>query len=62
MFFSILLGLIFLLFLLHCIIRYGRIGRILNSIPGPKEFPIIGNLIHFMVDNGKLYGKKNFPT
>ncbi|XP_046827974.1 cytochrome P450 4C1-like isoform X2 [Vespa crabro] len=54
MFFIISLGSIFILFLLHCSIRYGRMGRILNNIPGPNEYPIIGNIHHLHVDNEHL--------
>lgn len=52
MFFTILLGFLTLLFVLHCFVRYGRVGKISNQIPGPKAYPIIGNLYHFQLDNG----------
>ncbi|KAI4476572.1 hypothetical protein M0804_013466 [Polistes exclamans] len=45
MFLTIFLSSILLLFFLHCKIRYGRIGRILHCLPGPKTYPIIGNLL-----------------
>ncbi|KAL2723975.1 cytochrome P450 4C1-like [Vespula squamosa] len=57
MFLTVLLVLILLLFVLHCFIRYGRMGRILNRIPGPKAHPIIGNIYHFQVDNEHLLQK-----
>ncbi|XP_043506143.1 cytochrome P450 4C1-like isoform X1 [Polistes fuscatus] len=51
---AILLGLILFLFALHCIIRYRRVGRLLSLIPGPHEYPIIGNMYHFQVDDDYL--------
>ncbi|XP_046827980.1 cytochrome P450 4C1-like [Vespa crabro] len=51
MFLTISLCSIFILFLLHCFIRYGRVGRILHNIPGPNAYPIIGNVHYFLLDN-----------
>ncbi|XP_015188211.1 PREDICTED: cytochrome P450 4C1-like [Polistes dominula] len=67
MFLTIFLSSIVLLILLHCKIKYGRIGRILNSLPGPDTYPIIGNLHHIkdVPDNviKKIveYNNKYFP-
>ncbi|KAI4475759.1 hypothetical protein M0802_015036 [Mischocyttarus mexicanus] len=55
MYLTIILGLITFLFLLHCSIKYRRIPRILEPMPGPKEYPIIGNLIELQVKNDKLF-------
>ncbi|KAL2714151.1 cytochrome P450 4C1-like isoform X2 [Vespula squamosa] len=49
--FTILLGFISFLFLLHYYIKYRRIGRMLQDIPGPKGYPIIGNILGFQVSN-----------
>nr|XP_050855936.1 cytochrome P450 4C1-like [Vespula vulgaris] len=57
MFFTILLSFFTLLFVLHCFIRYGRIGRIANGIPGLQALPVIGNLYHLQVDNEHLLEK-----
>ncbi|KAL2713684.1 cytochrome P450 4C1-like [Vespula squamosa] len=57
MFFTILLSFFTLLFVLHYFVRYGRIGRISNRIPGLKAYPIIGNLYHFQLDNEKVLEK-----
>ncbi|KAL2723978.1 cytochrome P450 4C1-like [Vespula squamosa] len=57
MFFTILLGSILLLYLLHCFVRYSRIGRIVTKIPGPTSFPIIGNLLTFQVPDEDLLEK-----
>nr|KAF7416646.1 hypothetical protein H0235_011177 [Vespula pensylvanica] len=57
MFFTILLGFFTLLFLLHFSIRYGRLGRISSRIPGPKAYPIIGNLYHILVDDKQILYK-----
>ncbi|XP_047359785.1 cytochrome P450 4C1-like isoform X1 [Vespa velutina] len=57
MFLTISLCSIFILFLLHCFIRYGRVGRILHNIPGPSAYPIIGNIHHFLIDNENNFAK-----
>ncbi|KAI4477385.1 hypothetical protein M0804_012771 [Polistes exclamans] len=51
---AILLGSILFLFALHCVIRYRRVGRLLSLIPGPQEYPIIGNMHHFQIKNEHL--------
>lgn len=55
MFFTIFLGLVSFLFLLHCIIKSRRVTRILEALPGPKGYPIIGNLLYFQEKNEKLF-------
>lgn len=30
-------------------------GKSMSSLPGPKGYPIIGNLLEFFVDSGKLF-------
>ncbi|XP_015189731.1 PREDICTED: cytochrome P450 4C1-like [Polistes dominula] len=68
MFFTIFLGMVSFLFLLHCSIKYRRITRILEVLPGPKAYPIIGNLLHFQEKNEKLFktfyvmDQKHYPT
>ncbi|KAI4477381.1 hypothetical protein M0804_012767 [Polistes exclamans] len=54
---AILSGLILFLFALHCVIKYRRVGRLLSLIPGPQEYPIIGNMHHFQGDDDLLLGK-----
>ncbi|XP_043676030.1 cytochrome P450 4C1-like isoform X1 [Vespula pensylvanica] len=54
MFFTILLGFILFLLLLHCFLRYSRMGRIFSKIPGPTSFPIVGNLFDFQVPTEDL--------
>ncbi|KAF7385556.1 hypothetical protein HZH68_013986 [Vespula germanica] len=57
MFLTISLSLLFLLFILHCLIRYGRVRKILHHIPGPKAYPIIGNIYHLQVNNEHILEK-----
>ncbi|XP_015179306.1 PREDICTED: cytochrome P450 4C1-like [Polistes dominula] len=54
---TILLGSISIIFLFHCYLKYGRVGRLLSLIPGPKGYPIIGNVHHYYVDNEILLKK-----
>nr|KAF7437726.1 hypothetical protein H0235_000117 [Vespula pensylvanica] len=51
---TILLILISFLSLMHYFVRCRRMGRIVNKIPGPEPYPIIGNLLSFQVDNEHL--------
>ncbi|KAI4475760.1 hypothetical protein M0802_015037 [Mischocyttarus mexicanus] len=55
MYFILFLGLITILFILHYSIKYQRVTRILEAIPGPKGYPIIGNLFKFKVTNEKRF-------
>lgn len=57
MFLTILTSFILFSFILHYYIRYRREGRLLDQIPGPKEYPIIGNIHHFQVSNEELMKK-----
>ncbi|KAI4503820.1 hypothetical protein M0802_001223 [Mischocyttarus mexicanus] len=57
MFLKILMVFFLLLFILHCFIKYGRKGRLLSLIPGPKEYPILGNFYHFFVPSEYLLEK-----
>jgi len=38
----------------HCYVRYGRNGRLINNIPGPSGYPIIGNMLQVQGSAGKL--------
>ncbi|XP_015179387.1 PREDICTED: cytochrome P450 4C1-like [Polistes dominula] len=54
---AILLGSILIIFLFHCYLKYSRVGRLLRLIPGPKDYPIIGNVHHYNVDNDRILEK-----
>ncbi|XP_029157494.1 cytochrome P450 4C1-like [Nylanderia fulva] len=47
MFITILLLPIVILLVYNYYVYYGRNGRLINLIPGPKNLPIIGYLLHF---------------
>ena len=49
MFLEIILGsFILALFLFHYHIRYGRIAKYIDQIPGPFSLPLIGNTFDFV--------------
>ncbi|KAI4473951.1 hypothetical protein M0804_015088, partial [Polistes exclamans] len=54
---AILLGSIFILFVTHCYLRYRRVGRLLSLIPGPTEYPLIGNVHHLHVNDDSVFQK-----
>ena len=55
MFISIFLLLIPIVYLIyHYYVQYGSIGRLINNIPGPPGYPIIGNTLLLLVSRGKL--------
>ncbi|XP_046826695.1 cytochrome P450 4C1-like isoform X2 [Vespa crabro] len=55
--FTILLGFISFLILLHYFIKFRRIGRLLELIPGPESIPIIGNVPRYRLDNDDAFDK-----
>lgn len=52
MWLQILLILLVVLFACHYYVRGGRIGHYVDKMPGPTAYPLIGNLISFMVPYG----------
>ncbi|CAK9799487.1 Cytochrome P450 4C1 [Anthophora quadrimaculata] len=54
--FSIVLLSIFLIVILHfSLLHYGKVGRMINSIPGPQAFPIVGNMHSLQVSSQELW-------
>jgi len=52
---SIFLLLILIVYLIyHYYVQYGPIGRLINNIPGPSGYPIIGNTLQLLISRGKL--------
>lgn len=47
MIFTLLLLCIFIMFLYHYNIRYGKYGQFIDRIPGLATVPIFGNLLTF---------------
>ena len=38
----------------HCFIHYGRVGKLVNKIPGPTVLPLLGNVWEFLVPLSKI--------
>ncbi|XP_018350461.1 PREDICTED: cytochrome P450 4F5-like [Trachymyrmex septentrionalis] len=56
MFISIFLLLIPIVYLIyHYYVQYGSIGRLINNIPGPPGYPIIGNTLLLLVSREDLW-------
>uniref|UniRef100_UPI003B5B31EC cytochrome P450 4C1-like n=1 Tax=Leptopilina boulardi TaxID=63433 RepID=UPI003B5B31EC len=53
--FLLLLTVAIILIFYHVSTQYSRRGRILNKLPGPSTFPLIGNLPLFMCSSTKLW-------
>ncbi|XP_014204295.1 cytochrome P450 4C1-like [Copidosoma floridanum] len=50
-----LLTLALTLFILEIYLRYRRIGRYIRKIPGPTGYPIIGNVLLYLIPHDKLW-------
>lgn len=52
----VIILLLFVLVLLtyNYYVKYGRNGRLINNIPGPSGYPIIGNTLILLGSTGKL--------
>lgn len=37
----------------HLANRNSRLGKLINKIPGPKGLPVIGNLLDFLITEGR---------
>ncbi|NP_001291531.1 cytochrome P450 4C1-like precursor [Solenopsis invicta] len=48
MFIALLLIIIVVYLMCHCYAQYGPNGRLINKIPGPPGYPIIGNLFNLL--------------
>ncbi|XP_011706153.1 PREDICTED: cytochrome P450 77A2-like, partial [Wasmannia auropunctata] len=49
--------LLFILIILVCnyYVHYGRNGRLINLIPGPRGYPILGNVLQFLGSQEELW-------
>ncbi|XP_051172501.1 cytochrome P450 4C1-like [Leptopilina boulardi] len=47
--------LIFGITIYHLSVHYGKSGRIINKIPGPKNLPIFGSVLGYMVPTDELW-------
>ncbi|XP_058800775.1 cytochrome P450 4C1-like [Phymastichus coffea] len=55
MLFAILLSVVVVLCSFHYYIRYRRIGKYVSKLPGPRAWPLIGNLLTFLVPQDQLW-------
>jgi len=49
-----LLFLIVIILIYNYYVHYGRNGQLINHIPGPSGYPIIGNIPQYVCSRGKL--------
>jgi len=50
----IFLSLILIILVYNYYVHHGRIGRLINLIPGPAGYPISGNILQYICSRGKL--------
>ncbi|XP_039306246.1 cytochrome P450 4C1 isoform X2 [Solenopsis invicta] len=55
MFIALLLIIIVVYLMCHCYAQYGPSGRLINKIPGPPGYPIIGNLFNLLESRGSKW-------
>ncbi|KAJ8686996.1 hypothetical protein QAD02_022790 [Eretmocerus hayati] len=51
----LLVWIFFSLLAFHLCTHFNKAGRLINKIPGPTVVPLIGNLLHLNVPEGKVY-------
>ncbi|XP_011706454.1 PREDICTED: cytochrome P450 4C1-like [Wasmannia auropunctata] len=53
----LLLLLLFIFIILVCnyYVHYGRKGRLINLIPGPRGYPIIGNVLQYLGSREEIW-------
>ncbi|KOC65199.1 Cytochrome P450 4C1 [Habropoda laboriosa] len=55
MFVTVLLAILAIVILHFSLLHYGKVGRLINSIPGPQAFPIVGNMHSLQISSHELW-------
>lgn len=55
MIFGVLAFFFFAMIVHFCIVHFGKLGRLINAIPGPQALPLLGNMYSFQVSSTDLW-------
>jgi len=51
---SLIIFIILVILVYNYYVHFGKNGRLINHIPGPRGYPIFGNILQYLGSRGKL--------